>query len=50
MGDGIYNQGFLDRLPAVEETTFLRQVHFEHPIIVKMDGKKKVGVVMMPKE
>jgi len=50
MGDGIYKQDFLDTLPVVEETPHLRHVRFEHPIVVKMDGKKKLGVVMMPKE
>jgi hypothetical protein len=49
MNDGIYNQAFLDSLPAVEETKYLRHVRFEKPIVVKMDGKKKLGVVMMPK-
>jgi hypothetical protein len=49
MNDGIYNQSYLDGLSAVEETQYLRHIHFEEPIVVKMDGKKKVGVVMMPK-
>ena len=35
MNDGIYNQEFLNSLPAVEE-------------IVKMDGKKKLGIVALP--
>ena len=48
MNDGIYNQDFLNTQPAVEETQFLRHVHFERPIVIKMDGKKKIGVVMMP--
>ena len=48
MNDGVYKQDFLDSLPAVEETTFLRHIHFDNPIVVKMDGKKKVGVVLMP--
>ena len=46
--DGVYNQAYLDSLPAVHETKFLRHVHFDHPLIVKMDGKKNLGVVMMP--
>ena len=50
MGDGVYQQDFLDGLVAVEETKFLRHVHFETPITVKMDGKKKIGVVMMPEK
>lgn len=48
MNDGIYNQSFLDARPAAEETEHLRHVRFEQPITVKMDGKKKLGVVMMP--
>ena len=48
MNDGVYNQDFLNAQPAVEETKFLRHVRFEKPIVVKMDGKKKQGVVMMP--
>ena len=47
-GDGVYNQQFLDEQPVVEETKFLRHVRFEKPVVVKMDGKKKIGVVMMP--
>lgn len=50
MNDGIYNQSFLNALPAAEETEHLRHVRFEQPITVKMDGKKKLGVVMMPEE
>ena len=45
-GDGIYQQAFLDGLPAVEETRFLRRVQFKKPIVVKMDGRKKIGVVL----
>lgn len=48
--DGVYNQAYLDSLPAVHETKFLRHVHFDRPLIVKMDGKKNLGVVMMPKD
>ena len=47
MNDGIYNQALLDSMPAVEETKYLRWVHFERPLSVKMDGKKKVGVVVV---
>ena len=48
MNDGIYNKEYLDTLPVVEETKYLRHVRFENPIVIKMDGKKKLGVVMMP--
>ena len=50
MNDGIYNQEFLNAQPAVHETKYLRHVHFCQPMVVKMDGKKKLGVVLMPEE
>ena len=45
MNDGLYNQELLNSMPAVEETKFIRWVHFDKPLSVKMDGKKKIGVV-----
>lgn len=48
MNDGLYNQDLLNSIPAVEETKFLRWVHFDKPLTVKMDGKKKIGVVCIP--
>ena len=44
--DGIYDQAYLNSLPAVHETKFLRHIHFDRPLVVKMDGKKNIGVVM----
>ncbi len=49
-GEGIYNEAFLNAQPAVYETEFLRHVRFEQPAVVKMDGKKKRGVVLLPSE
>ena len=48
LNDGVYNQEFLDRQPAAFETKYLRHVAFQRPVMVKMDGKKKQGVVMLP--
>ena len=48
INDGVYNQELLNSMPAVEETKFLRLVHFDKPLTVKMNGKKKVGVVQLP--
>lgn len=45
MNDGLYNQKLLNSMPAVEETKYLRWVHFDKPLAVKMNGKKKIGVV-----
>jgi len=47
--DGVYDQEYLDSLPAVEETPYLRHVHFDAPLVVKMDGRKNWGVVMKPR-
>lgn len=45
MNDGLYNQELLNSMPAVEETKYLRWVRFDKPLVVKMNGKKKLGVV-----
>ena len=47
-GDGIFNETLLNGMPAVEETKFIRWVHFDRPLTVKMNGKKKLGVVELP--
>lgn len=47
MNDGLYNQELLNSMPAVEETKYLRWVHFDKPLAVKMNGKKKIGVVSL---
>jgi len=48
MNDGIYDQDFLNEKEPAFETKYLRHVHFDKPLIVKIDGMKNVGVVMKP--
>ncbi len=48
MNDGVYNQEFLNSHEPVTETKFLRHVHFNKPLVVKIDGKKNIGLVMKP--
>ena len=48
--DDFFNEEFLNSQPAIEETQFLRIVHFENPIFIKIDGKKSIGVVMKPND
>lgn len=48
MGDGVYRQDYLNEQPAMEETNFVRHVHFDTPIVVKVDGMKKEGMVLFP--
>ena len=47
-GDGWFDEAFLNAQPAMEETDYLRHVHFDRPIVIKMDGKRSLGVVMKP--
>ncbi|RHO75414.1 response regulator [Parabacteroides sp. AF48-14] len=47
-GDGWFDEEYLNSLPAVEETEYLRHVHLDAPIVIKMDGKKSLGVVLKP--
>lgn len=47
-GDGWFDEAFLNALPAVEETEYLRHVRFDTPITIKMDGKRSLGVVLKP--
>ena len=49
-GDGWFDEEYLNSLPAVEETEYLRHVHFDKPIVIKMDGKKSLGVVLKPEK
>ena len=46
--EDLFDEDFLNAQPAVEESKFLRLVHFDSPIIIKMNGKKSIGVVMKP--
>ena len=45
--DGFYNLEYLAKQPAVYKDELIRHIHFEKPIIVKIDGKKKIGVVLL---
>ena len=45
---GFFNQAFLDEQPALYETKYIRHVRFDNPFAIKINGKKKMGVVMKP--
>ena len=49
-GDGWFDEGYLNSLPAVEEIEYLRHVRFDKPVVIKMDGKKSLGVVLKPEK
>jgi len=46
IGDGHYDVDYLNKLDAVCENEYLRHIHFEEPLVVKIDGKKNLGVIM----
>ena len=42
----ILNHAYLDSLPAIEETRYVRHVRLPEPCTIKMDGMKQEGVVI----
>jgi len=46
--DGTYDTEYLNAQPAEYESEFIRHIHFDKPIILKVDGRKSKGVVMKP--
>lgn len=45
---GFMDTEYLDKMPAVYEDEFVRQVRFEKPVQILIDGKKSMGVVVKP--
>ena len=48
--DGTFDLEFLNQLPAIYESEYLRHVRFENPAIVKVDGRKNIGVILKPQD
>lgn len=44
--EGFYDLGYLHRHKAIYEDEFIRHIRFRKPVVIKIDGKKKIGVVM----
>lgn len=49
-GDGHWDEAMLNALPAEQETDSVRVVRLPSPCIIKMDGRRQLGVVMKPEE
>lgn len=45
---GVYDHEFLDALPASYEDEFIRVVHFDEDLVIKLDGKNGLAVVFKP--
>lgn len=50
IGDGHYDVDFLNKQPAIFEDQFVRHVKFPDPLIIKIDGTKKAGIVLKPEK
>lgn len=45
---GVFDEAFLNSQAAVYESDFIRHVRFDYPMEIKINGKKKIGIVMKP--
>ncbi len=48
INDGSFDVDFLKEQPAAFETKYVRHVRFEKPLVIKIDGRKNIGVVLKP--
>lgn len=46
-GDGIFNEEYLNTLPAVAETSFVRHVRIDKPLLIKMNGRRSQAIVLL---
>lgn len=44
--DGVFDESWLNTLPAEDETQFVRHIRRPEPFVIKMDGRHSRGVVM----
>lgn len=47
-GDGFVDWAWLGRTPAVRETTYVRHLRTDRPVVVKMNGKNGEGIILKP--
>ncbi len=45
-----YDTAFLDKQPALYEDRFIRHVRFDKPLLIRIDGRRREGVVLKPDE
>lgn len=50
ISDGYTDFEFLAAAETVFEDSNLRHIRFQEPLIIKIDGRKKIGVIMKPKK
>jgi len=47
-GDGFVDWDWLAGVPAVRQTPYDRHLHFDRPVVVKVNGKQGEGVILKP--
>ena len=48
--DGLFDEDYLNKQPAVFETDYIRHVQFSNPMVIKINGKKNIGTVLKPEQ
>jgi CheY-like chemotaxis protein len=48
INDGFYDVEYLANLTAEYEDKFIRHIHFESPMLIKIDGKNNRGIIIKP--
>jgi hypothetical protein len=48
INDGYFDIDFLNNLPAMHEDKFIRHIHFDKPMLIKIDGSKNRGIILKP--
>lgn len=44
----VYDEEYLNSLECVYESKYIRHIHFSNPIVSKINGQKRIGVVLKP--
>ena len=50
INEGYYDIEYLNKQKAVYEDQYVKHVRFKNPVVIKIDGSKKTGVVLKPEK
>ncbi|MCF8303108.1 MAG: phosphoenolpyruvate synthase [Bacteroidales bacterium] len=45
INDGFFDIDYLNQFPATFENEFIRHIRFDEPLVVKIDGRKNIGLI-----
>ena len=49
-GEDFIDWNYLDQFEATNETKYVKHIHFEKPVVLKIDGKESIAVIVKPNE